>query len=255
MRKGVIGLLLVSMLSIFVLSGCDENDPVIVDRGEAYFPITSARVLEYKVDSIIFDDAGFVNVLDTFTAYIRERVLGPIVDINGDTSYRIQREHRIETDDPWQISDVWLTSLDGFEAIRVEENQRLVKMEFPLYEQRRWNPTTYINTSINIPVGTETINMYSYWAGRVLSIHQPEQIGAFTFDSVMTCYQADDDNELERRYVLEKYAKGLGLVFRMDTIVDSRCERLGDFDPCLGMKWMQKGEKGYIMRQELINHN
>ena len=112
-----------------------------------------------------------------------------------------------------------------------------------------------MNTLIQIPVGTEIINMFSFWRGVVISIHLPEQIGEFAFDSVMTCHQANDDNELERRFVLEKYAKGLGLVFRADTIVDSRCERISDFEPCRGMNWMQKGEKGYIMRMELINHN
>lgn len=238
-----------------MLSCCDDDDPMMIDRGVGYFPLTTGSVLEYKVDSIVFDDAGSSNRLDTFSSFVRERVMESLIDLEGDTIYRMQREYRKETDLPWQVTDIWTVANDGIEAVRVEENQRLIKMEFPLYEEREWNPTKYINTSIDVPVGTESINLFSYWAGRVTSLHRPEQIGEFAFDSVMTCYQAEDDNELERRYVLEKYAKGLGLVFRMDTIVDSRCERLGDFAPCFGMNWMQKGEKGYIMRQELINHN
>ena len=69
----------------------------------------------------------------------------------------------------------------------------------------------------------------------------------------MSCYQANEDTEIERRYVLEKYARNVGLVSRTDTIVDSRCKRLGDFIPCLGMPWIEKGEKGYIMNQVLIS--
>jgi len=242
-------------IAITVLCCCDDPAPVLIDRGERYFPLEIGRVLEYRVDSVIFDDAGFSNKLDTFTAYIRERIMDVSVDLEGDTVYHIQRAHRSQPDLPWQVTHVWTAGSDGVEVTRVEENQRLVKMEFPLYLDKSWDPTRYVNTAINVLVGTESINMFSYWDGRVVSIDQPEQIGTFAFDSVMTCMQADDDNVLERRYVMEKYAKGLGLVFRMDTIVDSRCERLGDFGPCEGMQWMQKGEKGYIMRMELINHN
>jgi hypothetical protein len=246
------------LLSSFLIAGiscCDHPDQFVAERGEDYFPLETGRILEYRVDSIVFDDAGATNRLDTFTAYVRERVLDPFVDLSGETGYLIQREYRSHPDLPWQVTDLWTAAADQNDVTRVEENQRIVKMEFALYPGKRWNPTRYINTLIEIPVGTETINMFSYWQGEVLSIHQPEQIGHFAFDSVMTCLQADDDNELERRFVVEKYVKGLGLAFRMDTIVDSRCERLGDFGPCLGMNWMEKGEKGYIMKMELINHN
>jgi len=238
-----------------VIISCREPEPFFTDRGEGYYPLEAGRVLEYKVDSVIFDDAGTVNRLDTFSSFVRERTVDEFIDGEGNTVYRIQREYRKVPDDAWQVTHLWTAASNGYEAIRNEENQRLVKMEFPLYFNRRWSPTKYINTLIQVPVGTETINMYSLWEGEVLSIHQPEHIGDFAFDSVMTCQQADDDNELERRYVREKYARGIGLVFRMDTIVDSRCERIGDFGPCIGMPWIKKGEKGYIMRMELISHN
>lgn len=248
-----------SVLLIFAsgiaLMCCNDPEPLTVDRGEEYFPLITGKILEYRVDSIIFDDAGSVNVLDTFSAFVRERVIDAYAGTEGDTIYRVQREYRMTQDQGWIATGLWTASRSTFEGVRAEGNQRLTKMEFPLYKNRKWDPTKYVNELINIPVGSELINMYSYWNGEVISINQPEQIGSFAFDNVMTCMQADDDNELERRFVLEKYAKGIGLVFRMDTIVDSRCERLGEFGPCIGQSWMQKGEKGYIMKMELVAHN
>lgn len=243
------------LAGVFLMNSCDDPDPVVIDRGEEYFPLRQGMLLEYKVDSVIFDDASSGNSLDTFTAFIRERVVEASVNPQGDSVFQILREHRRQTNVPWQVTDLLTISRSALEIVRVENNQQLLKMAFPLFEDRGWNPTKYINTLITIPVGTEVINMFSFWDGEVISMDQAEQIGEFTFDEVMTCYQADDDNELERRYVLEKYAKGIGLVFRSDTIVDSRCERLGDFGPCIGQNWLQKGEKGYILRMELINHN
>jgi hypothetical protein len=238
-----------------VLAACDNKEPIVNPRGEEYFPLEVGRISEFRVDSVIFDDAGAGNKLDTFSSFLREIVVAKFAGQDGDTVYRIQREHRRTADLPWQISDIYTMQSDGYEAIRSEENIRLVKMTFPLYVGKGWEPAKYVSTSITVPVGTETINMYSYWDGQLLALDVPEQVGTFAFDSVMTCLQADDDNELERRYVLEKYAKDIGLVFRKDTIVDSRCERLGTFDPCLGQTWMEKGEKGYLLEMELISHN
>ncbi len=237
------------------LYGCTTEEVKPADRGEAYFPLTLGKVLEYKVDSIIFDDAGNSNVLDTTTTFVREAVTDIIVSVEGDTVFRIERSIRHDAQAPWEVTDVWNAGRTYTSVIRVEQNQRLIKMEFPLYTGRAWDPTRYIDPNIEVPVGTEELNMYAYWEGVVLSIDQPENIGTFQFDSVMTCHQADEDTDLERRYVMEKYAKYIGLVERMDTIVDSRCKRLGDFAPCEGMTWMEKGEKGYIMHMVLLNHN
>ena len=140
-------------------------------------------------------------------------------------------------------------------------------MQFPLRDSSRWDPTQFINPDTEVTVGTEQIEPYLNWSGRVLELGKSEQVGAFSFDRVLTCLQADDDNGIERRYVLEKYAHGVGLVYRVDTILDSRCKRLGILEPCLVINnnvnppdttcqpWVTKAEKGYILRQEILNFN
>jgi hypothetical protein len=240
---------------VFLWQACKPDPTVPLDRGEAYFPLTHGRQLEYKVDSIIFDDAGNSNKLDTFSSFIRERFIGGLIDPKGDSIFVIERSFRRTPADNWLTTDIWTTQRTFTTAFRVEENQRLIKMEFPLYLARRWDPVRFIDPGIAVPVGTEEIEIFTYWSGEVVSLDAVETIGAFQFDQVMTCYQADEDTEIERRFVVERYAKGLGLVSRTDTILDSRCKRLGDFAPCAGMTWIKKGEKGYIMHQELIAHN
>jgi hypothetical protein len=247
----------ISALTIIVLfsQACKPDAVEPLDRGETYFPLKVGRQLEYKVDSIIFDDDGATNKLDTFSSFIREHVTGVLVDLNLDSIYIIERSFRRSVDDNWTTTDVWTTYRTFTTAFRVEENQRLIKFELPLFDGKTWDPVRFIDPGIAVPVGTEEIEMFSYWAGSVASIDVQESVGPFVFDDVMTCYQANEDTEIERRFVREKYARGLGLVARTDTILDSRCKRLGDFAPCLGKSWIQKGEKGYILYQELIAHN
>lgn len=243
-----------ALLTLFTI-GCTPSSGVIPDRGVDYFPISIGDYRVYQVDSVIFDDAGNTNSLDTFSALIRERVMTATVNEKGDSTFQIERAFRRDSLDPWQVTDIWTTSRIYPEAMRVEENQRLVKMEFPLYPGKRWDPVRYLDPGIEVHVGTEDIEMFIYWSGEVIGIDQPEEVHGTQFPDVMTCYQADEDTDIERRYVMEKYAKHIGLIARVDTILDSRCKRIGDFAPCEGMPWIEKGEKGYIMQMTLIDHN
>jgi len=234
---------------------CKPDPAEILDRGEAYFPLEVGRQLVYQVDSIIFDDAGNSNRLDTFSGFIRETITDAYLDSEMDSVFVIERAFRRTEMDSWQAAQIWTASRTYSTAFRVEENQRLVKMEFPLYRGRKWNPVRYVDPGIVVPVGTEEIELFAYWSGEVLALDESELINNFNLDRVLTCIQADEDTEIERRFVLEKYARDIGLVARMDTILDSRCKRIGDFTPCIGLDWMEKGEKGYIMSMKLISHN
>lgn len=249
-------------LSLMVLFSCTEADVVVVSDGRDYFPLEVGRLLEYRIDSIIFDDIQGGNVQDTFSGFIRERITGKFEGLTGDTAYIIERSFRHEEMDEWVVTNIYSESTDDSHAFRQEGNLSLVKMQFPLRDITTWNPTAFIDPTIEVEVGTELIEMYSNWAGLVLKLDASEILGAFSFDKVLTCQLADDDNDIERRFVMEKYAKGIGLILRVDSILDSRCKRLGELLPCLEsdgngnlvpQPWIEKAEKGYILRQEITN--
>jgi hypothetical protein len=211
------------------------------------------QVRIYQSDSIIFDDAPGGNLKDTLSGLVREVIVDTIHSPGATVSYLVERQFRRSEDDEWEAPVLSLLQMDAQFAYNTEGNLRFVKMRFPLRASTTWEPTSYFNEQIAVTVGTETLEMYTNWNGMVLDLDRAENIGGLSFDSVMTCVHADDDNEIERRYVLEKYATGVGLVLRTDTILDSRCKRLGDLEPCFDESWNDKGEKGYILRQELIS--
>lgn len=250
-------------LSLIAQFGCTETEVVVVPDGRDYFPLEVGQLLEYRIDSIIFDDIQGGNVQDTFSGFIRERITAKFEGLTGDTAYIIERSFKRMEMDPWVVTNIYSESTDDSYAFRQEGNLSLVKMQFPLRDITRWDPTAFIDPTIEVEVGTELIEMYSNWEGLVLNLNTPETIGFFSFEKVLTCQQADDDNDIERRFVMEKYAEGIGLVLRVDSILDSRCKRLGDLLPCLEsdgngnlvpQPWMEKAEKGYILRQEITNY-
>lgn len=247
------------MMSLFIFAGCG-SDPVEqpgVDQGEEYYPLQVGKYVEYAVDSIVFDDAPGGNVKDTITFELREEIASKTVSGTGDTIYVIHRSRRNSEGASWSLIDVWATYIDENKVLRNEENLVFYKMGFPLYEGLEWNGTSYISPQSSIQIGTETLEPYEFWESSVISIDKADTINGFVFPegTIMQIVQTNSDDDLMKRYVHESYARGIGLVDRTDTILDSRCIDLGDFGPCIGKEWIEHASKGYILSQRMTAHN
>ncbi len=97
--------------------------------------------------------------------------------------------------------------------------------------------------------------MFKGWDYEILSVDSSEVIGDINHDQVVTIQQANNDNVIELRYSQEKYAKGVGLVYRQREIMDSYCKYIGTNELCIGLDWREKAGRGFIMRETLIAHN
>jgi hypothetical protein len=244
---------------LFLLAACND-DPVLqpgVAKSEEYFPLEIGRFVEYQVDSIVFDDAPGGNQKDTVSFQLREEIVSSNPSVSGDTLFYIHRFRRNQSDLPWLLTDVWTAYYSENNVLRGEENLIFRKMTFPLYKGLQWIATSYINPQTSVQIGTENLEPYEYWESMVLTIEDSARIGAFQFPSgqVMQVIQTDSDDDLTKRFVQESYVRGIGLALRIDTILDSRCIDLGEFEPCIGKAWTEHASKGYILSQVMINHN
>ena len=243
---------------MFFFSACvdDKVEPPVPDTTKEYFPLKVGQYIDYAIDSIVIDDATGGNTKDTATFQIREQVASYEI-ISGDTIYYIHRYRREVAEQDWKLLDLWTTSRTSTEAIRTEENLKFRKLAFPLQEGKNWFATSYIPPSTTILIGTENVQAYHDWESEVTAINIADQVGNYTFGSgdVMHVLQTNTDDGSTKRFVMEKYARNIGLVARIDTILDSRCIDLGDFTPCLGKPWVDHAGKGYILSQVMIDHN
>ncbi len=244
---------------MLLFSSCDNEGTLQpgVANSETYFPLQVGHFIEYQVDSIVFDDAPGGNKKDTVSFQLREEIASFNVSTTGDTSYYLHRSRRDNEMQSWQLTDVWATGYDENSANRIEENLIFRKMTMPLYAGQRWIATAYINPQTKVQIGTEIVQPYEYWDSRVQSIDESGSAGTFMFSvgNVMQVRQVDSDDELMKRFVHETYVRDIGLVARVDTILESRCIELGDFGPCIGKPWTQHASKGYILSQVMIAHN
>ncbi|MFZ4634922.1 MAG: hypothetical protein ACOYNO_12005 [Saprospiraceae bacterium] len=220
-----------------------------------YFPLETGRFIEYQVDSVVFDFApGGGSLRDSSTTFVREMVGDTITDNNGEVLYRIERYERADAFAPWTFKRVETAARTTTQAIRTENNLRFLKLIFPLDRRTEWNGNLWIDADREIEVAGERIRPYSNWLYEVDSIDQVNVIGPFVFDSVLTVSEVQDVNAIEYRFSRAKYAKGVGLVWREQWILDSQyCNTDPTPIDCLSRPWLDKAERGYIIRQLITN--
>lgn len=224
--------------------------------GYDYYPLEVNKYRIYQIDSIQFDlGDGDLPVFDSTRFFLREDTREVFDDLEGNELFRIERSRSESLDGPWVPYDVITRSRTGNQAYSTENNIRLVSLSFPVRKESTWNGTAYVNDRISILIKGESIEMYRGWDFKVLEEGVSENIGNFVFDEVATIQQADSENPFEKRYSLEKYAKGIGMVFRERQIVDSYCKYRGDNAECVGLEWIDKSGRGFFTREILVDHN
>lgn len=196
------------LLAIFLFSACKKETTTLseVDLGYDYFPIELGTYLEYKADSIVYDD--FTGTIDTLSFYIREEFTEIFQDQLDRETYRIERYTKQNLNDNWIGPVIWTANLTPERAERTEENIKYVKLTFPTREFNSWNGNDFNN------LDTETYS-YEY-------IGESEQIGDRVYEEVLKVQQAEIFNLLRNANYYEKYALGFGLVER--TFIDVQTE-------------------------------
>jgi hypothetical protein len=240
---------LFAVLVFTILQTCkDESIPVPVDESLAYFPLQPGKYIEYRMDSVIFDVVSGKKTKDTTISYIREMVADTFTDLAGRKTFRLERFYKKGPTDPWTIHGVWTAQLtpNGFE--RTEDNLKFIKMIFPMVPDQEFNGLVYIDTEAPYYIADEPVTIYRQWGfQKVQKTNQKERVGLFDLDQVATVLLNNSRNVIEKRYAVEKYAKGIGMVYKEMQILD--CQS------CPGNTLDTEAERGFILRQIMTAHN
>lgn len=247
-------------LSVF-MGACERVTEELPQADRAYYPIVQDKYKIYQVDSVVYDEYNCNRQTNSYQ--IKEVTGASFVDGEGQQAYRLERHWRATAADPWVLVGVWSEKIEGNQIQRVEDNQRFVKMVFPVQTTKKWDGITYIRRDTLVPIRGGTIDLYKDW-----EMFTYQGVGESFLDTVSnTVYpeavqimQVDKTNNIERRFSTEVYAKGIGLVYKEMRILDSqcrtpRCTGQSDIASCLTTPWEIKAEKGYILTQSLLEHN
>lgn len=257
----------VAVLALMLaLAACKkETEVVALNYGYNYFPLQIGKYVTYNVQTTTYDivaagtpydlkiltNAGIEYVDTVFTSFqMKEEIVDTIKDNNGRLGYKIHRYKRPDATQPWVIDRVWAAYRSATEAEKVEDdNLRFVRLIFPIDSASTWKATKYINEEETYTIASETLTPYKGWRSKYLDIDKPFTINGIAMDSTLHLTHVDDDGATERRYVEERYARNIGLIYRQMLILDTQCIN------CTGaMPWRVKAQKGLRTYMQMVEH-
>jgi len=236
---------IIIVIGTFFLYSCgSEKDPYqSSDDSSEYFPLEVGNTWIYSVDSIVYDYKG--TVIDTIHNEVQEKITNFYTDNEGVKSFIIERSNKKGNN--WIVSNIWSANLDKTQATRTEDNLRFIKMVFPIYKNKSWDGNAYIDTQNQIVIiAGESIKMFEQWSYRYLDVSINETVGNNTYDDILVVQQVDNENSIQKRYSIEKYARNIGLVYKKMEILNSQ-------KTDLDVPWSEKAEEGFILEQTLIS--
>lgn len=190
---------------VFLAFGCTKKQiPSTVIYGLDYYPTTQNKFVVYDVDSTIYIEIPKDTI--TYRYRIKEKIADTFTDNEGQPAIRLERY--IKKYDPakpydsiaWSVKEVWLVNATDKTIQVVEGNIRYTKLIFPVSERASWDGNAQ-NTQ------GQQLYMYDY-------IDKAETINNNVLQNVLSVKQYQFRTLISYQNYTEKYAKGVGLVYR-----------------------------------------
>ncbi len=251
---------IVAISLLLLLAACSKRqvqEPIPFDPSQLeYFPLRPGHYVVYRVDSLVFDPSPAGIARDSSSTFVMEIVGDSLLDNTGQLHFVVERYERKMVNENWEIKSVGSASRNNAQAVRTEQNLRFLKMVFPMNKRSAWDGNLWIDQYREIEIAGERMRPFVNWGYKVDSIDVPVSLGGFDFDSTLVITEANYTDAIERRFSRARYAKHVGLVMREQWILDSQYCAQNPIPPdCLTRPWELKAEKGYILRQTVLEFN
>ena len=186
------------ILLIFVGFSCkkdhETNIPTNSNEYE-YFPLIKGHWITYEVDSILYNPFG----IDTVRFQVSYIIDSVYFNFNNQKTARIAWYINPIKGNQWTGTPHYSSStITETTAETVEENQRIIKMVFPVKQGIIWNGNAYNNLGIK---------EYYYY-----DISKPLTILGSVFDTTVRVIQQDLTTLISIDYEDEVYAMNVGLI-------------------------------------------
>lgn len=192
-----------------------DPDPAPLSSEEEYFPLQKGKYVTYDVDSTIWDDAKCVIVTRHYQ--FQWLVADTFTDREGRLSYRIDTRIRKRPDEDWKTHHVYYATNTGTTLEMVYSGLRFIKLQFPVKAGETWKGNAYINTA------DSTLSYFKDWNYTYEAVGDEFNTGKVIFKNTVTVRQRDEkindpetipNQDARRTYSVEKYASGVGMVYR-----------------------------------------
>lgn len=210
-------LFLTATAAVLFLSACKKSSEDFQTAAISdYYPLQVGKYITYSLDSTVTINFGQSMVVNSYQ--VRLQVDAAITDNLGRPAFRIIRYIRKTAANAWTPDNTFMAVPTSTSMEFIENNLRFVKMRAPVNDGYTWKGNTYIDTySLN-----SNLKYLNDWDYNYDSLNLPAKIGALTVDSTLRVFQRDEvignpsnpNSYSEQNVGIEKYARGIGLVYR-----------------------------------------
>jgi hypothetical protein len=192
-----------------LMSSCNKTEDLPVLPLSDYFPLTAGKYVTYNLDSIVYYTNFNVSAVSK-SYQVKLLVDAPVTDAQGRPAWRIIRSIRTGTTGPFTTDNVFMAVNTGNTIEFIENNLRFIKLASPIRQDYTWQGNRYIDVS---SLGSQ-LKYLDGWDYTYDSINVQSTIGSLMVDNTIKVAQIDNETAIDRTFSEEKYAKGIGLVYR-----------------------------------------
>lgn len=229
---------------------CNSTDSVLptnFPEATTYYPLTIGKYITYATDSIHYYET-IAN--DTVHVEIKEVIADTFRDGSNNLTYRIERFNRPAGGTDWTLVGTSTVSYVNQSVEKVENNLRYLKLVSPVEKNVEWAGHIYLGGLGSLPVDQECNNLQFLegWEFCYTQVAAAETVGNFNFDDVITVVQNGSQNLIEFNKSEEKYANGLGMVYRFFRHYTTQ-------NICPECEWEENTQCGYSVKMTVIDFN
>lgn len=223
-----------------------------MDKSSDYLALQPGKYIIYRTDSTVF--TNFNRNTEVHSYQEKQVVDAEISDNLGNPSYRVFRYMRDTAGvQPWvPAGTLMITPLRQSVEV-VENNLRYVKLAEPLSVNSRWLGNHYLPSEpYKSLYEFSNDDAMGAWEYKISGMHESLSLNGQTIDDVLTIDQVNQSVNVPLtftdyaylNYSVEKYARGIGLVYQEYT--------MWEFQPPLN-----GGPKtnGFGVKRSMIEHN
>lgn len=204
---------------ILIFASCKKQNEVLqTDSIADYYPLKVGNYITYDLDSTVFINFGKKDTVIHYQA--KDVVDAAITDNLNRPSYRIVRYLRKNSNDDWRASSTYMVTSIEKSLELIDNNLRYIKLMAPIRQDFSWKGNKYID-SYSTDFDVRYLDDWDYVYD---SVGMPLTINDLSFDQTIKVFERDEflgqDPSLpgtqyaEKNFAFEKYAKGVGLIYR-----------------------------------------
>ncbi|MFN8310248.1 MAG: hypothetical protein U0T73_09830 [Chitinophagales bacterium] len=177
-----------------------------------YAPNEVGHWVIYDVDSIRYNFIiPSTQQIDTIRFQVKEEITDTFYDNLGRIVQRITVSRRNTPSDAWNIDRIWYSYRSGTAYEKVENDLRFLKLVFPPVKDYTWKGNQYIPAT---DTSEDSYKNYANWIYKYAEVNVPLQLNNNSFDSTVTIAEVDEENLIDKKKSVEKYALHVGLVYK-----------------------------------------